>query len=89
MEKVVIYCRISTSKQRLKSQRSNVLNFCTEKKWSVVSYFEDIGSGLKKSRLGFDAMLEYVRENKVNKIIYSKRFNNTEFKWSPTTTFIN
>jgi len=26
---------------------------------------------------------------KVNKIIYSKRFNNTEFKWSPTTTFIN
>lgn len=72
MEKVVIYCRISTSKQKLKSQRSNVLNFCTDKKWSVVSYFEDIDSGLKKSRLGFDDMLEYVRENKVNKIVVSE-----------------
>jgi DNA invertase Pin-like site-specific DNA recombinase len=72
MEKVVIYCRISTSKQKLKSQRSNVLNFCTDKKWSVVSYFEDIDSGLKKSRPGFDDMLEYVRENKVNKIVVSE-----------------
>ena len=72
MDKVVIYCRISTSKQNLKSQRSNVLNFCTDKKWSVVSYFEDIDSGLKKSRTGFDNMLEYVRENKINKIVVSE-----------------
>ena len=72
MEKVVIYCRISTSKQKLKSQRSNVLNFCTDKKWSVVSYFEDIDSGLKKSRPGFDDMLDYVRENKINKIVVSE-----------------
>lgn len=72
MDKVVIYCRISTSKQKLKSQRSNVLNFCTDKKWSVVSYFEDIDSGLKKSRPGFDDMLDYVRENKINKIVVSE-----------------
>lgn len=72
MEKVVIYCRISTSKQKLKSQRLNVLNFCTDKKWSVVSYFEDIDSGLKKSRPGFDDMLQYVRENKINKIVVSE-----------------
>jgi DNA invertase Pin-like site-specific DNA recombinase len=72
MDKVVIYCRISTSKQNLNSQRSNVLNFCTDKKWSVVSYFEDIDSGLKKSRPGFDDMLDYVRENKINKIVVSE-----------------
>jgi DNA invertase Pin-like site-specific DNA recombinase len=73
MEKVVIYCRISTSKQKIMSQRSNVLDFCTNKKWSVVSYFEDINvSGLKKSRPGFDDMLEYIRENKINKIVVSE-----------------
>ena len=34
-----------------------------------MSYFEDIDSGLKKSRPGFDDMLDYVRENKINKIV--------------------
>ena len=72
MDKVVIYCRISTSKQKMKSQRSNVLDFCNKKKWSVVSYFEDINSGLKNSRPGINDMLEYVRENKINKIVVSE-----------------
>ena len=73
MEKVVIYCRISTSKQKMMSQRSNVLDFCTNRKWSVVSYFEDINvSGLKKSRPGIDDMIDFIRKNKINKIVVSE-----------------
>ena len=37
-----------------------------------VEVLEEALNDVKKSRLGFDAMLEYVRENKVNKIVVSE-----------------
>lgn len=73
MEKVVIYCRVSTNKQKINSQVNNILNYCNKKDWQVVSYYNDVQiSGLKNDRKGLNEMIEYVKTNKVTKIVVSE-----------------
>lgn len=72
MEKinVVLYARTSTKKQDINSQMKSMFNECEKNNWNILKYFKDDGiSGLNNQRDGLLEMIEYIKINKVDKII--------------------
>ena len=69
--KVCIYARVSTSKQDYDHQLLSLRNFAKKNGYNVVKEFTEKISGAKKiyERLALTELMEYVRENKVDKIL--------------------
>lgn len=69
--KVCIYCRVSTSKQDYDHQLLSLRNFAKKNGYHVVKEFTEKISGAKKiyDRMALMELMEYVRENKVDKIL--------------------
>lgn len=68
---VCIYARVSTSKQDYDHQLLSLRNFAKRNSYNVVKEFTEKISGAKKiyDRLALLELMEFVRENKVDKIL--------------------
>ena len=69
--KVCIYARVSTSKQDYDHQLLSLRNFAKKNGYLVIKEFTEKISGAKKiyDRMALLELMEYVRENKVDKIL--------------------
>ena len=69
--KVCIYARVSTSKQDYDHQLLSLRNFAKKNGYNVVKEFTEKISGAKKihDRMALLELMEFVRENKVDKIL--------------------
>ena len=69
--KACIYCRVSTSKQDTDHQLRALRDFAKKNSYNVVKEFTEKISGAKKiyDRMALCELMEYVREQKVNKIL--------------------
>jgi len=59
-EKVVIYCRVSSSenKSNLTTQKERLINYCNAKGYKVYKVVEEIGSGINDSRPKLQTILK-------------------------------
>ena len=69
--RVCIYCRVSTSKQDTDHQLRALRDFAKKNGYHVVKEFTEKISGAKKiyDRIALTELMEFVRENKVDKIL--------------------
>ena len=69
--KICIYARVSTSKQDYDHQLLSLRNFAKKNGYLVIKEFTEKISGAKKiyDRMALLELMEYVRENKVDKIL--------------------
>lgn len=71
--RVLIYARTSTKNQNISSQLYSLSRLSDEKGWEVINIFYDEGiSGLDNKRQSLKSMLEFIRSNKINKILVSE-----------------
>lgn len=68
---VVIYCRVSTSRQDTEHQLKALRDYSRKNHYNVVKEFSEQISGAKKiqERLALRELMDYVRENKVDKVL--------------------
>lgn len=59
---VAIYVRVSTDKQELENQLSQLRLYCRTKQYFIVKTYQDIISGSEKSRPGFDLLFDDARK---------------------------
>lgn len=82
--KSVIYCRVSTSKQKndLKNQKELLENFCIHNGIEISDVYEDIGSGINFDRKDFQRLLNDVVNNQISKIYitYCDRLSRISYK---------
>jgi DNA invertase Pin-like site-specific DNA recombinase len=72
--KAVIYARTASEMQELKgssleNQVQSCVKYAQEKSYTVVRTFKDLGSGLSQHRENLWEMLEYIGDNKVDKLV--------------------
>jgi putative DNA-invertase from lambdoid prophage Rac len=72
MNRVAIYCRVSTSDQSIEAQQLELREYCARRGWSDVREYSDVISGAKHSRLGLDAMMKDVRKRSVHAVVCVK-----------------
>ena len=81
--KSVIYCRVSTQKQKssLQTQRKTLESFCSAKGIIVDDVYQDIGSGLNFDRKGFQKLVNDVISHKVAQVFvtYKDRLSRISF----------
>ncbi len=68
---VVIYCRVSTSRQDTEHQLKALRDYSRKNHYNVVKEFSEQISGAKKiqERLALRELMDYVKENKVDKVL--------------------
>jgi putative resolvase len=73
--KVVIYGRVSSSRQKedLERQIQGLKNYAQEKKWKISKVYKDIGSGLNDQRKGLLKLIADLPKKQPNYIICSYR----------------
>lgn len=79
----VIYCRVSTPKQKqdLENQKETIRSFCNKNGIKISKIYQDIGSGINFDRKGFSELLNDVIDHKVSKvyITYKDRLSRISF----------
>ncbi|MDF2911116.1 MAG: resolvase [Sporolactobacillus laevolacticus] len=73
--KVVIYIRVSTKMQAtedkysLRAQKTELLNYAKQKKWTVVDIKKDIDSGGKFEKKGLEELMDMADEGKMDAVL--------------------
>jgi putative resolvase len=71
--RVAVYCRTSSHEQKAKGdmerQLGRVLQYCVEKKYSVVETFEEVASGMSDTRHKLLRLFKLVEEKKIDKVV--------------------
>ena len=79
----VIYCRVSTQKQKssLQTQKKYLEDFCMTKGIKIGNVYQDIGSGLNFDRKGFQQLVDDVINYKVAQVFvtYKDRLSRVSF----------
>ena len=79
----VIYCRVSTQKQKhdLENQKELLKQFCSKKGYLIKEIYQDIGSGINFERQGFTKLLNDIINHKVNRVFitYKDRLSRISF----------
>lgn len=81
--KCVIYCRVSTSKQKkdLENQRKNVEAYCLKNGIKVSDVYSDIGSGINFDRKEFQRLVNDIVNHRISKVFitYKDRLSRISF----------
>ena len=87
--KIVIYARVSTPKQKedLERQIKFLKEYCVSNGYIVSDVYSDIGSGMNESRKQFNKLLEQVKDNQIKKIVISNKDRLTRFGFGYIETF--
>lgn len=84
IRRTVIYCRVSTQKQKqdLQNQKESLLQFCTAKGIQVSDVYMDIGSGINFDRKEFQRLLNDIIQHKIDRVIisYKDRLSRISYK---------
>lgn len=79
----VLYCRVSTSKQKkdLENQKKTLEEFCAKNGLTISNVYEDIGSGINFDRKGLSELIFKVINHEVSKVIitYKDRLSRISF----------
>lgn len=67
--KVAIYVRVSTDKQELSNQREPLKVFVSNRKDELVEIYEDVATGSKSDRDGFNAMIRDAYQGKFEAVV--------------------
>lgn len=81
--KSVLYCRVSTPKQKssLQTQKKQLEDFCIAKGIKIRNVYQDVGSGLNFDRKGFQQLVDDVINHKVSQVFvtYKDRLSRVSF----------
>lgn len=81
--KCVIYCRVSTSKQKkdLDNQRKNVETYCVKNGVRISDVYSDIGSGINFDRKEFQRLVNDIVNHRISKVFitYKDRLSRVSF----------
>ena len=70
MKKAAIYCRVSTSDQRVESQLYDLRELAAQRGIEVVAEYSDVGiSGTKARRPGLDSLMQDARKKKFSIVL--------------------
>lgn len=74
MEKVVLYCRVSTQVQDYERQVSDLTQFAKKHQWEIVETFTEKISGAKKNneRKELASLLSYARVHYINRVLVTE-----------------
>lgn len=74
MEKVVLFCRVSTVVQDYERQVADLTELTARHNWQIVETFSEKVSGAKKNveRKELNRLLAYVREQNINKVLVTE-----------------
>lgn len=79
----VIYCRVSTPKQKadLENQKKTIQAFCHKNGIKITKIYQDIGSGINFDRKAFSELLLDIIDHKISKvyITYKDRLSRISF----------
>lgn len=79
----VLYCRVSTPKQKkdLENQKKTLEEFCAKNGLTISNIYEDIGSGINFERKGLSELILKVINHEVSKVIitYKDRLSRIAF----------
>lgn len=79
----VIYCRVSTPKQKqdLENQKEVIQTFCNKNNIKISKIYQDIGSGINFDRKAFSELLNDIIDHKVSKVFitYKDRLSRISF----------
>ena len=81
--KCVIYCRVSTSKQKkdLENQRRNIETYCLKNGIKISNVYSDIGSGINFDRKEFQRLVNDIVNHRISKVFitYKDRLSRISF----------
>ena len=81
--KCVIYCRVSTSKQKkdLDNQRKNIETYCVKNGVRISDVYSDIGSGINFDRKEFQRLVNDIVNHRISKVFitYKDRLSRISF----------
>lgn len=74
MEKVVLYCRVSTQVQDYERQVSDLTQFAKKHQWEIAETFTEKISGAKKNdeRKELTSLLSYARVHHINRVLVTE-----------------
>ena len=74
MEKVVLYCRVSTQVQDYERQVSDLTQFAKKHQWEIAETFTEMISGAKKNneRKELASLLSYARVHYINRVLVTE-----------------
>lgn len=74
MEKVVLYCRVSTQVQDYERQVSDLTQFAKKHQWEIAETFTEKISGAKKNneRKELASLLSYARVHNINRVLVTE-----------------
>ena len=74
MEKVVLYCRVSTQVQDYERQVSDLTQFAKKHQWEIAEAFTEKISGAKKNneRKELASLLSYARVHYINRVLVTE-----------------
>jgi len=72
INKVAIYCRVSTQEQDADKQESSCRKHCEIQGWEVFKVYKDVYSGTATSRPSFNQLIEDMRHYKFNTLVVMK-----------------
>lgn len=81
--KCVIYCRVSSSKQKkdLDNQRKNIETYCVKNGVRISDVYSDIGSGINFDRKEFQRLVNDIVNHRISKVFitYKDRLSRISF----------
>jgi len=72
MNRVLIYCRVSTLSQSNKLQAEELSRFAEARGWSDRVVIEDVGTGTNTSREGFEKLMSLAKRRKIDTVLIWK-----------------
>ena len=86
-QNTVIYCRVSTPKQKgdLERQVESASSFCVANGWVVSNIYKEVASGLNDSRKQLTAMLE---NNNISRVVVTNKDRLTRFGFNYIKLFL-
>jgi len=72
INKVAIYCRVSTEEQDADKQEASCRKHCEIQGWEVFKVYKDVYSGTATSRPSFNQLIEDMRHYKFNTLVVMK-----------------
>ena len=71
--RVAVYCRTSSHEQKqkgdLECQLGRVLQYCVDKKYTVIETYEEVGSGMSDSRAKLKKLFKLVEDGKIDRVV--------------------
>jgi len=92
-KKVVVYGRVSTSKQadngNLERQLTRLREYANKKGYEIEEEFSEIDSGINEDRVKLNKMLEFIKKNEIQYIIIEYKDRLAHFGYNYLEKYVN